>query len=221
MAVCHDRVAAGRQLAIVLAPLFDRPPVIIGVPRGGVVVAAQVARALDARLDARVVCRLVARARPPVVVGAIAEGGAVCVDAAALRASGAAADVAGAALEIDRLVRAYRPGGRRVSLRGETAVIVDDGVVTGATLRAAVRAVRREAPLRMVAAAPVVPRPAAEALRDEGVEVVAISEPEESRPIAAWYEDFADVGDAEVAGWLAALGPRSAGAVASLEEVNS
>jgi putative phosphoribosyl transferase len=208
MAVFRDRVEAGRLLASFLEPFRGQRPVILGLPRGGVVVAAQAARILGAPLDVLVVCRIRAHGEaPPAMVGALAEGGAVYLDPEALRASEAAADITSAADEIDRRVRAYRDGRRRLAVRGRPAVVIDDGAVTGGTLLAAVRALRRESPSWLVAAAPVIPRPAAAALRDEADEVVRIAEPWGVRAIGAWYDDFPPVADSEVVEVLSAFGP--------------
>jgi putative phosphoribosyl transferase len=187
MAAFLDRIEAGRQLAGLLAAPRVRPEVIVGVPPGGLEVAAQVARALEVPLDARLVCRVRAVDRPGLVVGALAEGGALCLETGALRACDRAADLAGAAHELELLVRRVRAGGKRIDLGGRRVAIVDDGVESGATLLAAVRAVRREEPRWIVAAAPVIPGPALARLREEADEVVAIAEG--GRADVAWYEE--------------------------------
>lgn len=208
MAAFRDRIDAGRHLATLLLPFARGHPVVIGVAGGGVAVAAQVALALDAPLDVVCVCPIRAGDGDE-VVGALAEGGALCLDGDALEASGAPGAIARAAAELERVVRLVRPACPRASLAGRTAIVVDDGVLTGLTLRAAVRAVRRGEPALLVAAAPILPETAAAELAPEVDALVRIAGPGMARACRAWYDDFAPVPDGEVVAWLATARARA------------
>jgi putative phosphoribosyl transferase len=203
----RDRSDAGRALAERVAPMRLARPVVLGVARGGVAVAAEVARAIGAELDVLAVRKLGAPAFPEYAVGAIAEGGAAWVDADAAREVGLDADgvsrlAAREAVELARRVRVYRGGRPPPDLAGCTAVVVDDGVATGATARAACRAARAMGADRVVLATPVIAAAVEEALRDELDDVVAVERPEDLGAVGAWYERFDQLGDADVVALL-------------------
>ena len=181
--------------------------VVLGIPRGGVVVAAQVARALGAELDLAVPRKLRAPHNPELAVGAVAEDGSVYVDERVANSLRVPSDylqqeVAQQLEEIRRRVQAYRQGRPPVELAGRTVVLVDDGVATGSTMIAAVRSARRRGAARVVVAVPVAPPEAVRRLREEGCEVLCVREDPLFVAVGQFYEDFTQVSDAEVRGLL-------------------
>jgi len=181
--------------------------VVLGIPRGGVVVAAQVARALGAELDLAVPRKLRAPHNPELAVGAVAEDGSVYVDERVANSLRVPSDylqqeVAQQLEEIRRRVQAYRQGRPPVELVGRTVVLVDDGVATGSTMIAAVRSARRRGAARVVVAVPVAPPEAVRRLREEGCEVLCVREDPLFVAVGQFYEDFTQVSDAEVRGLL-------------------
>jgi putative phosphoribosyl transferase len=200
----HD---AGRQLAARLLPLTGEQPLVIGLPRGGVPVAEEVALALGAPLEILAVRKIGAPGNPEYGIGAIAEDGTRLFDLEAVAALGIDADaleeiVARESAELQRRVAAYRGARPSLALRDRTVVVVDDGVATGVTDTAALRAARRRGPRRLVLAVPVCAPDSAARLRQEADELVCLIEPEQLYGVGQWYADFAQVSDAEV---LAAL----------------
>jgi putative phosphoribosyl transferase len=200
----HD---AGRQLAALLQPLAAEQPVVIGLPRGGVPVAEEIAAGLGAVLEVLAVRKIGSPGNPEYGIGAIVEDGTRVLDRGAVAALDIDSDtleaiVADESAELRRRVEAYRGARPAVSLRGRTVVVVDDGVATGVTDTAALRATRRRGPRRLVLAVPVCAPDSAARLRAEADELVCLIEPEQLFGVGQWYEDFAQVSDAEV---LAAL----------------
>jgi putative phosphoribosyl transferase len=198
-----DRGEAGRELGSRLSAMTVEDPVVIGLPRGGVPVAEQVAKALGAPLAVLAVRKLGAPHNPEYGIGAIAEDGTCVVDPEALTMLGIGREgldeiVARAAAELRRRVEVY--GGERVPLRleGRTVIVVDDGVATGVTDTAALRAVRRQQPRRLVLAVPVCPPESAARLRQEADEFVCLIEPPLLQGVGQWYVDFSQVSDDEV-----------------------
>lgn len=213
-----DRAEAGRVLAgAVTAALADGgagAPVVLGLPRGGVVVAAPVAAALRAPLDVLVVRKLGLPGRPELAMGAIAAvGDAVeTVRTPEVLAAAGVDDAAFAAVrereltELRRRTEAYRTGRAPVPVAGRTVVLVDDGLATGSTMRAALAALRRQAPACVVAAVPVAsPRVAAE-LSPQVDALVCLSAPDGFRAVGQAYADFSATSDEEV---RTALGQRT------------
>jgi len=204
----RDRHDAGRRLAAELLPYRDEDPVVVGLPRGGVPVAEEVAAALGAPLEVLAVRKLGAPHNPEYGIGAIAEGGTRVFDSEALAVLGINGGVLDSivsreAEELHRRVVAYRGERPLVDLRGRTAIVVDDGVATGVTDTAALRAVRSLGPRRLVLAVPVCAPDSAHRLREEADEVVCLSEPPLLYGVGQWYRDFSQVSDGEV---IAALG---------------
>jgi putative phosphoribosyl transferase len=203
----EDRRDAGRRLAAVLATRSLSQPVALGLPRGGVVVAAEVASVLGCPLDVVVVRKLGAPVQPELAMGAIAEGGVRVLDEVVAREVGADA-AAVAAVErrerdlLEARVRRYRDGRPRVPLEGRTAVVIDDGIATGATARAACIAVREAGAARVVMAAPVAPRGAELVLDDVADEVVVVESPARFAAVGRWYRDFTPTTDDEVVALL-------------------
>ena len=198
-----DRADAGRQLARRLAGLSAENLVVLGLPRGGVPVAYEIAVALGAPLDVIVVRKLGVPYQPELAMGAIGEGNVRVLNHEVLRASGVpAADVAAVeARERDELARRsarFRGRVERVPLDGCTALIVDDGIATGSTVRAACQVARAHGAARVVVAAPVAPRGAIAALRDVADDVFVLACPASFYGIGQFYADFAQSSDEEV-----------------------
>ena len=199
-----DRADAGRRLAERLGAYAGRGDVIVlGLPRGGVPVAAEVARSLPAPLDVCVVRKLGVPGDEELALGAIAAGGVLVLNdrvVSGLHLSDEAiAGVAAVELaELRRREQAYRGERPPADLAGRTVIVVDDGLATGATMRAAVRAVRMRAPARVVVAVPVAAPETCAALGPEVDEVVCALRPSDFRSVGGWYDDFAPTTDDEV-----------------------
>jgi predicted phosphoribosyltransferase len=200
----RDRAEAGRLLARALSAYAGRPDVLVlALPRGGVPVAFEVARALGAPLDVFVVRKLGVPGQEELAMGAIAPGGVCVVNDAVVRqlhvAAGAFDAVAAAeARELERRERLYRGGQPPIDVRGRTVILVDDGLATGATMHAAVRALRTQGPAAVVVAAPVGAPETCAALSGPADECVCVLRPAALRGVGLWYEDFTQTGDAEV-----------------------
>ena len=189
---------------------LDRP-VIVALPRGGVPVAYEVATALGAPLDVLAVRKLGAPGHPEFGVGAVAENDIGVLDPRTAEAVGMQGDVLDAAIaresaELRRRVAAYRDGRPPVPLEGRTAVVVDDGVATGLTDLAAVRAVRKRGAARVVVAVPVGAPPSLAMLREEADDVVCLHAPGDLGGVGRWYDDFSQVPDEVVVRLLAEAG---------------
>jgi putative phosphoribosyl transferase len=205
-----DRRSAG--LALAQALLRDRPPgpvVVLALPRGGVPIGAEIARALDAPLDLLLVRKIGAPWQPELAVAALVDGSPpdIVVDAELMALAGVDQAYVEAQAqieqqEIERRRHAYLAGRAPLPLQGATVIVVDDGIATGTTARAALKALRRRQPARLVLAVPVGPRDTLAALRKEVDDLVCLAEPEPFHAIGLHYDDFHQVGDDEV---LAAL----------------
>ncbi|MFI8865687.1 phosphoribosyltransferase family protein [Streptomyces sp. NBC_01685] len=215
-----DRTDAGRQLAEALRHLERRDPVVLGLPRGGVPVAYEVARALGAPLDVIVVRKLGVPYRPELGFGAIGEGGARVISDEIVRHAGVrekdleAVERAEEA-ELLRRAQTYREGRPRLPLEGRTVVVVDDGIATGATARAACQVVRAQGASHVVLAVPVASPDVAARLREDVDEVVCLSTPHLFSAVGEWYRDFSQTSDEEVVSLLA----RASTGTATAEEV--
>ena len=199
-----DRHHAGRLLGAAVRRRLDADGVVVlGLPRGGVPVAAEVARALGAPVDVLGVRKLGLPSQPELAVGAIGEGDVRVVDAdlvARTRISARAlADVeARERRELDRQLARYRGDAPPTPVSGRTVVVVDDGIATGSTALAAVRVVRTRGARRIVVAAPVAPRDLDPRLLVAADDVVVLIQPPGFRAVGEWYDDFAATGDDEV-----------------------
>lgn len=203
-----DRRDAGRQLAERLWPLAREAPVVVGLPRGGVPVAEEIAMALGAPLEILSVRKLGAPHNPEYGIGAIAEDGTRVFDPEALAVLGIdnrilESIVARETVELRRRVTAYRGDRAAMTLDRRTVIVVDDGVATGVTDTAALRAIRRCRPRRLVLAVPVCPPDSLARLRGEADDIVCLVAPPQLYGVGQWYRDFSQVSDSEV---IAALG---------------
>ncbi|MFC0681636.1 phosphoribosyltransferase [Lysobacter korlensis] len=200
----RDRTDAGEQLAERLARAEPgAAPIVLGLPRGGVVVAGPVARALGAPLDVLVIRKLGSPANAEYAVGAIGEGGVRVVDAKGLRGTGVTERSLAAIerqefRELQRRTALYRAGRLPLNLSGRTAVLVDDGVATGATARAACLVSRAIGARRTVLAVPVAPRDWTDGLADVADELIALQTPSPFFAVGQWYERFGQTSDDEV-----------------------
>ena len=214
----EDRAEAGRRLVRHLEHLRNEDVVVLGLPRGGVPVAFEVAVALDAPLDVIVVRKLPVPSQPELGMGAIGEGGVRIVNEAIVRAALVSArELTGIEAveraELDRQLGCYRNGRPRVTLTGRTAIVVDDGIATGATAWAACRVARLLGARRVIMAVPVAPPRWTVELRDVADQQICLETPAPFYSIGQWYRDFTQVTEAQVAGYLARRAGGSAGAV--------
>lgn len=199
--VFANRCSAGRGLAALLTRYRTAAPVVLALPRGGVPVAYEVAHALAAPLRLLVVRKVVVPGRPPRVVGAVTAGAAY-LDAETIALLGIPDAWVEAAVERERGMAARRlrelGGDSPLELEGRTALIVDDGIVTGASALAALSAVRARHAARAVVAAPVCAPGAGARVRAQADDLVCVSQPEDVRALACWYADFSPPSDAEI-----------------------
>lgn len=200
----RDRFHAGRQLAAALHPYEGRPNLIVlALPRGGVPVGYEVARVLNAPLDVMLVLKLGVPGHEELAMGAIASGGIRILSDDVVKAFGipervVASIAAQAEEELDRQERAYRDDRPPPDVKGRTVILVDDGLATGSTMRAAAAALRTQHPERLVAAVPVAPPETCAALQSEVDDVVCARAPEPFFAVGNWYDDFSQISDAEV-----------------------
>jgi predicted phosphoribosyltransferase len=206
----HDRTDAGRQLAAALAGYRGQHAVVLALPRGGVVVAAEVARVLDAPLDLVLVRKIGVPFQPELAMGAVADGPTPLVvrNEQVIGVTGISeaefAAVRDRELEEIKRRRARYIGNRpHPDLAGNLAIVVDDGVATGATTRAALRAVRAQKPNQVILAVPVAPTSTVAELRNEADRIICLEEHEPFYAIGAYYRDFRQVSDQEVIDILA------------------
>jgi len=200
----QDRIEGGQLLARQLACYANRPDVIVlGLPRGGVMVAAEVARLLGAPLDLFLVRKLGAPINEELAIGAIASGGVRVLNGQIIERLGLTDDIIGAISareqhELERRERAYRGHRPPLEVEGKIVILVDDGIATGATMHAAVDALRQQGPARIVVAAPTAAASTVEEFAGEADEVVVVSAPTEFYGVGQWYEDFRQTTDEEV-----------------------
>jgi putative phosphoribosyl transferase len=198
-----DRRDAGRRLARRLAAYADEKPVVVALPRGGVPVAAEVAAGLKAPLDILVVRKIGVPWQPELGLGAIAEGDVRVLNRALVAEVGMTATELEAVLaqegtELQRRVHTYRRDRPPVSVEGRVVIVVDDGLATGYTARAAIESVRRRGARAVVLAVPVAPADSVRELGQVADRVVALEQPPWFFAIGAWYRDFGQTSDEEV-----------------------
>ena len=199
----RDRSDAGHRLADLLSKRPMDDVVVLGLPRGGVPVAYEVANALTAPLDLILVRKIGAPFRPELAMGAIGEEGVRIVNEEVVRQLGVSAtDFAAVETrerrELARRARVFRTRRERVSVVGRTALIVDDGIATGSTARAACQVARAQGAARVVVATPVASRGTVDRLRGDADEVVVLDSPEAFRAIGEFYDDFSQMTDDDV-----------------------
>jgi putative phosphoribosyl transferase len=200
----HDRHDAGRRLATLLHQYANRGDVVVlALPRGGVPIGAEVAEALDAPLDVFVVRKLGLPWHEELAMGAIASGGIRVLDQELIRVARVSeSDIAAVAAremaELERRERQFRGDRPFPDLSGKTVVLVDDGLATGSTMRAAVEALRVKHPARIVVGVPVAAPETCDAFRELVDEIVCAITPEPFLAVGLWYEDFSQTTDAEV-----------------------
>ena len=203
MALFRDRQDAGARLAEKLEGYAGSSAVVLGLPRGGVPVAADVAARLGLPLDVFIVRKLGVPGYPELAMGAIATGGVRVMNHAIVRELGIREEAIDAvakseAAELERREAAYRGSGAPLDVQDKTVILVDDGLATGATMLAAVRALRARRAGRIVVAVPVGPPETCAMLSEEADEVVCAAAPQPFLAVGNWYEDFAPTSDEEV-----------------------
>lgn len=209
----RDRHEAGRLLATELTKYAHRSDVIVlGLPRGGVPVAYEIAKALDVPLDICLVRKLGVPWHPELAMGAIAANGVTILNSDVVVSLGIAkADIDAVAQveqqELERRERTYRGDRQSLDLRGKTLIVVDDGIATGSSLRAALAVLRQHQPARVVVAVPMMPAETHAELRPDIDELVCLLKPVPFFAIGAWYENFDQVSDEEVKALLARTAP--------------
>jgi predicted phosphoribosyltransferase len=200
----RDRRAAGQALASRLGTYANRPGVIVlALPRGGVPVGAEVASALGAPLDVFVVRKLGVPGQEELAMGALAGGGVRVLDQAIIHAAGVTREdvervSAREAAELARRERQYRENRPPPEVEGKTVILVDDGLATGSSMRAAVMAVRARNPAEVVVAVPVGAPDTCQAFRSIADDVVCVETPDPFQAVGLWYEDFSQTTDEEV-----------------------
>ena len=200
-----DRRAAGRALSPRLQHLRPERPLVLALPRGGVPVGYEIAQSLDAPLDIVLVRKIGVPGQPELALGAVADGAApqVLIDERLAAAFAVDPDYIRAQTEvllaeIERRRQRYRGGRPPAPIAGRTIIVVDDGIATGSTTRAALRALRAAGAGRIVLAVPVAPQDTLDALRGEADEIVGLATPSPFFAVSAHYDEFAQLADADV-----------------------
>ncbi len=199
----QDRADAGRQLAARLDAYAGENTLVLALPRGGVPVAYEIARALRAPLDIFVVSKLGTPGQEELAMGAIASGGTRVLNQEVIQVLGISPEQIEAvarreALELERRERQYRGGWERLQARGRTVILVDDGLATGSTMRAAAAALRQFEPQKIVAASPVAAETTCAILRQTVEEIVCLYMPRDFYAVGQFYQDFSPVSDEQV-----------------------
>jgi putative phosphoribosyl transferase len=200
-----DRTDAGRQLARALARYKDKRPVVLALPRGGVPVAAEVATVLDAPLDLILVRKIGVPFQPELAMGAVVDGGKPIIvrNEDVISLTGVSEQEFNATCdqqlaEIERRRKLYLGDRPHPQIAGRTVIVVDDGIATGATTRAALQAIRMRKPSKLVLAVPVAPTESLKELRGEADDIICLEDYEDFGAIGLFYSDFRQVSDTEV-----------------------
>ncbi|MFY9992513.1 MAG: phosphoribosyltransferase family protein [Rhodoplanes sp.] len=210
----RNRADAGRRLAAALAGYKNERPVVLALPRGGVPVAAEIAAALNAPLDLVLVRKLGVPVQPELAMGAVVDGSSPIIvrNEDVIRLTGVSEEEVQAVCaeelaEIERRRQRYLGTRARVDPAGRVAIVVDDGIATGATTRAALRALRLRGPKKLILAVPVAPTETLAAMREEADEVVCLEDYADFGAIGFFYSDFRQTSDSEVIAALARFPP--------------
>ena len=210
----HDRADAGRRLAKALLSYKNKAPIVLALPRGGVPVAAEVAHALDAPLDLVLVRKIGVPFHPELAMGAVVDGAAPLIvrnedviEAARISEADFASVCTRELAEIQRRRRLYVGERPHPQLKGRVAILIDDGIATGASTRAALRSVRKQGPEMLILAVPVAPSETLRQLQGEADTIVCLESYEEFGAVGFYYSDFRQVSDTEVREILAARQP--------------
>jgi len=206
----EDRFDAGERLAREVERRAGRPSIVLGIPRGGVVVGYVIAKRLNARLEVIIARKIGVPGNPELAVAAVAEDGEVAVEEEVATIYGVSYDYIERAAkkeaeEIRRRVEKFREGRELPEMSGKDVLVVDDGLATGTTMVAALKSVKKRMPRRLVAAAPVASMEAVMKVRSIADDVVVLSVPEEFYAIGEFYRDFSQVSDEEVMQYLLSL----------------
>jgi predicted phosphoribosyltransferase len=201
-----NREEAGRLLAEELKRYADEDTIVLGIPRGGIVVAWEIARILHAEFDIILARKLGAPGNPELAIGAVSEDGVLLLDEDLCQGSGPIDEIAGYVEDerekqytlIAESVERFRSGRKRSLLNGRTVIVTDDGLATGATMQASLRTVRKSAPKRLIAAVPVGSMDALDRVAAEADEAIALKAPPVFYAVSQFYEYFEQVGDDEV-----------------------
>lgn len=184
-----DRATAGQQLAQALTKYKNQPTVVVlGLPRGGVVTAAAIAKALHAPLDVVIIRKLGAPGNEEYALGALTEQGTVV-------GNGAATIIDKEKRELHRRIQAYRQGRPALVLRNKTIILVDDGIATGLTMQAAIQSIRQQQPKQLIVAVPVAPPDTVSKLRSQVDELIVLYQPDNFMAVGQFYEKFDQVSD--------------------------
>jgi putative phosphoribosyl transferase len=212
----RDRAEAGKLLAEALSSYRDQKPIILALPRGGVPIGAEIAAALDAPLDLLLVRKIGAPMQPELAMGAVVDGAEPIIVRnddviRLLRIDAATFDAVcqSELAEIERRRQRYLAGRPPLNVKDRVAIVVDDGIATGATIRAGLQATRKRKPKKLVLAAPVAPPETLQELQHEADVVVCLESPHFFGAIGAFYADFSQVSDEEVIVLLADAAQRS------------
>jgi predicted phosphoribosyltransferase len=199
----HDRTEAGRKLAAALTEFKGEDLIILAIPRGGVVVASEVAKVLGAPLDIVVTRKIEAPGEPEYALGAITQEGNVVMDRQAVESLGATKEYLDSQVkkkreEVNERMKKFRGDAPYPDLEGKVVIIVDDGIATGSSVGAAVMSVKKRKPKEIVVAVPVAPKEAVETLEGDGNRVICLETPDPFLAIGEFYGAFDQVGDEEV-----------------------
>ena len=201
--VFHDRVDAGKKLADKLSQYRSKDVVVLAIPRGGVVVGFEVAGDLGAPLSVIIPRKIGAPGNPELAIGAVTEEGDTYIDSIIVKSLGVTQSYIDEVKqleveEIKRRMKTYLGDRQRPELKGKTVILVDDGIATGATMKAAIRTLRRHGPAEVIVAVPVAPPETVERLKELADSVVCLETPSFFYAIGQFYREFDQVGDAEV-----------------------
>ncbi|MEM3669722.1 MAG: phosphoribosyltransferase [Nitrososphaerota archaeon] len=206
----EDRIDAGEKLAIEIERQIGRPSLVLGIPRGGVIVGYVIAKKLHAELDVIVARKIGVPGNPELAVAAVAEGGELAIEEEVANIYGVSYEYIESQArkeveEINRRLEKFRDKKRILEIKDKEVIVVDDGLATGTTMIAALKSVRKKLPKRLIAAAPVASKEAVGRVRTIADDVVVLYVPEDFYAIGEFYRDFSQVSDEEVIRYLASI----------------